>query len=461
MTKRIKTELYILFASALLLAAYVAAEAYINRSRVISDENLRSFYELIKADPLFYDPATEAAFLRDSVQELKNLDDVILLVDKLYREKQGGQYRDVFPTGWRLWPDEFLASLPYIHEITADFLADPDAAKAEDLLVGYGLAVKSYKKAIDLHVQTMKNIFIKTPRVSKNKILFLGSATTPEIVLSDFLLIQKNAEALEKEVKRREKCLYYGECQSSHFGGQRLTIANPVVKLPFKPLPFDILGIASQSRVVGPYWAETSCFGWSSNRTPFSLPFYLEKIPLEDKGRFLLKPLLTNTKYYRDYTLIPESQEAKLALSKGIKIRMHYETNDYLCTDLTYLANLFSQYIKQEKEGLAVLPYLIQNTLRFSWYPIYNPIYTKKPQSPLYLLVNRSAYSVYFGSFTSAIWRIEERPQFLLKQTFSYRAGYVSYEDLIRKGFADEEIAKFNVSQQLRQVYKNAIRGND
>lgn len=45
------------------------------RNSIVSSGNLMSFHALTKNDPLFYDPNTDAPFLRASVQSLKDIEE--------------------------------------------------------------------------------------------------------------------------------------------------------------------------------------------------------------------------------------------------------------------------------------------------------------------------------------------------------------------------------------------------
>jgi hypothetical protein len=87
---------------------------------------------------------------------------------------------------------------------------------------------------------------------------------------------------------------------------------------------------------------------------------------------------------------------------------------------------------------------------------------TKKSYDPLYLLINRSAYSLYFGTFSSSIWRIADMPTFLLKEDFtdiSLRNGYTRYENLIAEGLSIEELKKLNSLPRVNEVYREEFFG--
>ncbi|OGL63213.1 hypothetical protein A3E97_03585 [Candidatus Uhrbacteria bacterium RIFCSPHIGHO2_12_FULL_47_12] len=447
--KAIKTVVAPLIAGLVLLYLISAGHSALQG---ISESNLKSFRELTAADPLFYDPATDVKFLRESVREMQHADDLILYVDSLYRSSGPPKYRDVFPEGWRLWPDEFLAVLPAIHETTNDFLAAPSPEKASALLDLYIQATKHYKTAIMLHFEAMEKIFATDPAKKYITIAFFGSGTTPEIVRNDFLLIQKNAYALEEEVELRKKCLYRGQCSLPVAPRQQEAAA---VQIPFQPLPSEILGIdPAGTDVIGPYWERTRCFGASEDKLPLSLPFYLKIDRSAATRHARIVPVLANTKYYIDYTQFKNKAGAPaLNLAAGIQIKPHGATYDYTCTDLTYLPRLIKKYLATLNVAdelrptggiLATLPYLIQGTVKVKDRLIYDPLITKQAWHPLNFIITRSGYSIYFGTFTSRVWRLNEQPQFLLSQKVKFRHGFVTYDDLLERGWSRQEIINLN-----------------
>lgn len=430
------------------LSAILIKPIFINPVQEISPGNLEKFYELTATDPFFYDPAMDAVFLHEAIVEMKRIDDKILYVDRLFRSSGDPKYRGVFPVSWRLWPDEFLATLPYIHVATKKFLDAPSRAGAEILLAWYEKAAVSYKKSIYLHIQAMENIFRVDPKMPKSKIAFLGSAVTPQIVYDDFLLIQKNAMQLTKEISERKRCLYSGNCRVSDVSGPVSDVGGRVSDVvPFNPLPNEILGINGKfgTDFFGPYRAETGCFGFTDSGGGYkSQPFYVVIKKSEQGGKPWLKAVLSNEQYYTQYYSVsnnnPLRQKVAVAhLARGLKYRPQPATNDYICTDLTYLPELIFQYLGkyrflQSKNKLATLPHLIKNTVTYSPLLILSPLYAKQPYTPLTLLITRSAYSIYFGAFTPAVWRLTEKPKFLLRQNFDLNKIYETYRQLLERG---------------------------
>lgn len=432
------------------------------KSKPVSKENLQRFYEITKKDPLFYDPNMDIEFLERSVARLRQLDNQIMDMQKKYAKNGNKKYKDISFPQWRIWPEDFLSTLPFIHQRTKTFLAKPTAADAGSLLEAYEQAIKNYKKANETNIAFMESLFEATPEIKQRKILFAGSATTPEIVYNDFLLIRQNAQELQNEVERRKVCLYNGICtQLSEF---QLTVDEKnIQKVPFAPLPQDLLSIDRQTETfVGPYWGTTDCFGRPQANESLSYPFYMKVH--DENGKIFVKPQMSNTKFYEDYRGLT-SFPAKVYGKMGITIRPHPEVNDYMCTDLRYVPTLFMEYLKDKKgitdalsqrTKIATFPYLIDHTLSFNDFLLYYPEYRKLPFDPFYLLLNRSAYALYFGTFSPGIWRLAQNPQFLLPEDFSYpqyRSSFIRYEDLIKEGFTPGEIQELNKLPKNKEVF--------
>jgi len=428
----------------------------------IQQLNTTRFYDLIKQDPLFYDQATDVLLLTQLTQELRNLDDQILKYDSEYRKKEGNEYTDIYPEGWRLWPQDFLATLSPIHEATELFINNPTKENGQKLLAWYEQASVGYKKAIQLNIEVLENVLDMNPNLRTRLILFLGSATTPEIVLNDFLLILKNAQQLENEIKERKKCLNSNLCPNlAEKISERYENA---ITISLEPLKKSILGINKNQQVFGPYWAQTNCFGFTSEGI-YKYPFYAVEKKAKGSDEIIVDLMLANTKYYRDYRQVPNQAVAKLWLKRGVTIRPHSGLSDYLCTDLRFLPELYLQYLQEKGKltdqsltsKISTMPYLIQRTVTFSYFLVDELTYNKKPFDPLFLLIARSAYSLYFGTFSDSIWRLTESPTFLLDQDFTdsmIRGGYIKYQDLVSEGMSDQDIEKLNLLPNVHQMYQ-------
>src|SRR3989344_608667 len=370
---------------------------YYYRTHHIYKENLDKFYSITKEDPLFYDPNTDAYFLKKTALELKEMDDAILSANPKNKKE------NTYPLNWRLWPEDFLLNLSDIHLKTKDFFKKDNTESAVALLKAYEESVRNYKKSVELHIKALENIFAEEPTIKDRKILFLGSATTPQIVMNDFLLIHKNALRLEEEIAYRSRCLYWGACKNvnSKYSTDRNEKSKTII---FKPLSRSILGIDYNDRVYGPFWATTGCFGFTQNNLPYKHPFYVVEKKLKKSEGIFIQPMMTNDKYYISYEK-SKTPIAEMYRARNISIKTHPEVNDYLCTDLRYIPDLVMQYLKARKgidnklsneNRIVTLPYIIQHTLSFSDYPNYLISYNK----PLYLLTTRTSYSLYFGTFS-------------------------------------------------------------
>ena len=96
------------------------------------------------------------------------------------------------------------------------------------------------------------------------------------------------------------------------------------------------------------------------------------------------------------------------------------------------------------RNQLSTLPYLIQNTLDTAFFITSQPQYDQKSFNPLYLMVNRSAYSLYFGAFSPAMWRLHEDLKLSLAQNLDFRGGYITYHELLKRGMTSTEITAIN-----------------
>ncbi|HBA39702.1 MAG TPA: hypothetical protein DCZ05_08150 [Deltaproteobacteria bacterium] len=128
-----------------------------------------------------------------------------------------------------------------------------------------------------------------------------------------------------------------------------------------------------------------------------------------------------------------------------------------MCTDLTYLPEVFAQHLGKEGNKLSVLPYLMQNTILSTGRFIYQPLYTKKPWDPLNFIVIRNAYSLYFGTFSNAVWRISEKPQFLLKETFEAPPNLISFDELLARGWGLSDMVKLYDLPSVSVLYQRAL----
>lgn len=448
---------------------------YLKPLYTISDANINKFHALTKENSFLFDPGTNSEFLKNKVQQLKNKDDEIVNLTNRYKNGYTEKNRDVLTDEWRLWPDQFLATLPIIHEQTNQFVNSRSRQDAIKLLDSYQKAAEEYSKSIEVNIKSLELILERSPSLKDTQIIFLGSATTPGIVYNDFLLIRANAAEIKKETLRRRDCLYMGNCNLNRTQSIQVSIKQqrPQV-IPYEPLDKKYFGLDGDTEdLLGPFRATTGCFGRTETGNYYDLPFLIKVRTSKKTSQVFLKPMLSNTRYYKDFRQTTSQPSSQFYLSKNIHIRPHPEVNDYLCTDLSYLPDLVTQYLFQEKIltdplsqelKLATLPYLINHTLSFSDIITNFPKYAERPMDPLHLLISRSGYSLYFGTFSPAVWRISQSPKFLIEKDFTqsaYKAGFKTFQDLKLEGMSDEDIVSLNSIPKFDEVFEEALSIKD
>jgi hypothetical protein len=360
-----------------------------------------------------------------------------------------------------LFPLGLLQTLPKIKKFTDSFLENPSSFRGFQLLGAYKEAVEQYKKSIALHLKALQNLFEENPRLasSKTKTFFLGSGTNLEIVKQDFLLIQENSEVLEKEIKKRENCLWGGECSEDNQGrdpSSRSETPRPKKEPNLLP-PTLISPFPEPYKILGPYFTESGCWGFEPDGKPKIETFY---IFIKDKK---IMPRLATEAYFIDYQAAAERWEgARIFLERGISYVIQSETADYQCPDLTYWPELLGLARKEigagepnkelarrlaEENKLWTLPYFLERVAAFMDFMILNQELEKKSPSLIYILQARTNYSIVFMPFAKSVWRLNQNPQYLEPASAPLGTMYKTYKDLKKMGLADEEIEKFNISQ--------------
>lgn len=442
----------------------------------VSSENLQHFYDLTKNDPLFYDPATDAEFLRKTVAVLKKKEEIFLSVNEQFLP---AEWKSVYPDGWRLWPIEFLALLPAIHEVTEALLENQTAESAVRLVELHESTARAYKKSIDMHKEALYNFLRIEPDRLRRRFRYIKTATTPEIVLSDFALIQKNADALEKEIKQRKFCLFYGRCPKARINSPSNQTDGGARQVELRALPSEILAQDDRfgvfKELAGPYWAATPCLGRAEDGNMLAQPFFVNLSESEGSGRTILTLVFANDMFYRDLAAVePSKFYAAARLNYGISYNTQRPSAYYMCSDLTYYPEVLAAYFKDveeldslsEKNKIFTLPYFIDFLSAHSnTRLIYRSIYSKKSLDPSYLVLNLSAYSLLFGSFSPAIWRINEQPQYTLRYNIDLQPSLLSYNDLLERGLSFDEILAIHSQkdrdEEIYQRFINEELGNE
>lgn len=416
------------------------------------ETNLRQFYHVTKADPFLYDSSVEIAKLDNAVQKLSIVENHFRNTHQKYLKP--GEIK-IFGDDWKLFPIDFLNELSGTIQNTNKFLDNPNLWRAWRLISSYKKTVAAYRQNAESQLEAINNLLAEEdPFVLKKKIYFLGSVTSLEVVRNDFALIVKNANALEKEIDTREKCLYEGQCpdviESTVDDTYSDTSNGPNPTL----LSLELLSSGEKyDKVLGPYFLKSSCWGWQDKNgvlEPKTQAFYLF-----EKNRTIIPKLATEIFYVNYELAAPNWDTAQLFLEKGLPFGEQNATNDYRCSDLTYLPNLYSMAYHQT--NLWSLPYLLERLTSTLEFLILDQNLLKASADNLYILTSRTDYSLLFLPYTRAVWRIKERPQFFLKENPRLISPAIeTYTSLKEKGYSNQDIEKFHTNQ--KEILKSGLQ---
>lgn len=416
-----------LFILALLITVYLTT---IPRQEI----KLKRFYEITKADPLFYDESLDGEALAVELSRIEKLE-----------AKMGG-FLEI----------EHLKLLPEIKIETERFLKDPDFLKAFRLLNLPKEFVRRYKKGVESHRVALEQA---AGNKRNQKIIYFGSATTPGIIIDDLKLIIKNAQTLEKEIREHEKCLWKGECKIQDTRYQ-IQDTEPELQKNITLLPPEILAPERYDTFRGPYVTKNGCFGFEAGGEPKTQLFYI--FEREEGGRKILFPKLATENYYSE--LEKEARPfAEYLVRRGFRYDQERETNDYRCSDLTYWPEIL-EAARLEKGGgpspakLWTLPYIFRTMPALDFLNLRAEILG--PPDPLYFLTVANPYSLIYLTFSPAVWQLEERPRFLDKNSYPLPPGIKTYSELRREGINDTELKKaaFPELKLLEEFIKNNVR---
>jgi hypothetical protein len=411
----------------------------------ITPEHLQAFHTLTQEDPLFYDPAMEVDLLREALRDMQDIDRRVIEASKPYQTEEQAT---LYPEGWTLWPETFLAQLPVVHDATTAFLEDPSSEGAEKLIERYKDTTTAYQEEIEKDIQLLENILSLDDRLQDRSIFFLNSGTTAGIVLNDLKLIHANAQALVQEIANREQCLYEGVCIDT----KPTPPPTPVTeRMPFEPLPEEVLNIYHQEEsFLGPYYAATSCFGLTQSGQVPEHAFYIVHQSDETFHDSFQVPILSNKMFYRD---IASSTEDVVSIFARINIPINVQnsTHHYMCSHLGYISQIYTQLLSEtapnfvdnnETYRIATIPHILKlisfNTLN----RIFVPEFTNQPNSAFGLTVIESGYSLLYGTYFSSVWRLSTQPQYLSDDLFNQglRGGYFTFDDMLHKGFGVQDL---------------------
>ncbi len=396
---------------------------------------LKRFYEITKADPLFYDPSIELDKFDNAVTDLSISEKNFRNTYQKYLETKDEK---IFSRDWELFPIDFLKELSTTIKKTDKFLKEPTFFKASGLLQAYKRSTTSYKKNAELQLMAISNLIKANPSILKRKIHFLGSATSLEVVKSDLELILENTAALETEIAAREKCLYSEECAE--------TINNPPEKEFVQTLDETNQALLSvdllrppygYGKILGPYFLKSGCWGWEQDKIgklePKIQAFYL----FEKNGK--ITPKLATEIFYIDYKALEASwKTAELFLERHVRFQEQSATNDYRCPDLTYLPRLYAA--AYHRTILWGLPYLIERVASTLEFLTLDQKLLKTSSDNLYILSSRTDYSLLFLPYAKTVWRIEKTPQYFIKENIPLDRGFETHRGLLAKGMSDENL---------------------
>jgi len=437
--------------TALLLFGYLNTET--------RNKNLQKFYEITRLDPLFYDPTLELETFADALKNLSSAESNFRATQRRFLKIKN---RGVFPAAWKLFPIDFLESLSEVSEVTASFLKNPEYVEAYHLLNIYRNAVNAYDRAATMHLEVIDNLLKQNPLIISKQVRFFGSATSLKIIQDDLLLIRENAEALEKEIELREKCLYWGKCNLDNSKRNTRTPNLQPVSSAAKTdvlLPLKIISPSNYDDVLGPYLVETGCLGWNRENgiiKPKSQVFYLFVEYKKNGSPSNIIPKLATENYYMDLNYWANTwQIADIFLEAGKSFYNQNATNNYRCSDLTYLPKLYriagSDIEKDGKTSVGELwglPFIINEVTNSLGFLIREQQIEHIPTSALYLMTTRTVYSIFFMPFSDSIWRLKVTPQYLIEKKIPPLRGFVTYSELKTQNYSDDKIKSSDIFQR-------------
>ncbi len=302
--------------------------------KVKNNPNLAKFFLWTKEDPLFTSTDFNEKEFSKSLEALE-------MEEKAYL-KQVGEEDDFYPM-------KFLKDLPLVKKAEESFFSSPTVNSAKNLLDIYKQTQRDYK-----HEEGRLVKVLKSKKIVSTAYAGIKTTTSLAILYDDFKKIDANADALIKEINKRELCLVTGECLRPAFSFEK-----PLAQLSSAPgftkgqiLPRDLLTLNSIENVAfnGPYVASTPCFG---DNNPYYLFYVLNG---QERRSFVEYPEKLNvqtekiatTNFYRKILDTPSEKTIDGSIiSRGFKMIEVYETHIYVCADSSYknkIASLDSLY---------------------------------------------------------------------------------------------------------------------
>ena len=435
---------------------------------------LDQFVVMTKSDPLFYSPFFNDAAYASALTNLDKSEEVLKKTGVQNLLSNKGSYTQSYIDliqKHRLFPTNFLGTLPSISRITDAFIKHPTSHGARKLLAVYDQAQRFYDEDASSMNQVFAEINEHIPADHPLFYFFTDSATSLKVVENDFDLIHKNSLALKKEIESRRNCLAGKEsCPANH--GDQATVPETVpVAATGKNADFihDTLPFADEDRKInGPYTISSGCWADSSKGQP------MYAIYSTRNGVTSMLPKLANQNYYR--LVSPNATDAisKKVNSLGLEFYSQPEGTTYECSDLRFYPEILSlDFIHNHNDLSPADTILLWNNQFGLLAPAFQALadYTNLLEasqraskdfvlSPQFLFTTRSTYSLTYLPFAHSVWRIDEQPQYLISRDDYNRMGapeqFKTLTELQKAGFSQEAIKKSHINQ--RELIESLVR---
>ena len=432
---------------------------------------LDAFATITREDPLFYSPFFESEAFSKAVVELERSEEKLkktaLHNISLSKENYVESYTELLQDT-PLFPTDFLVLLPEISKKTEEFNENPTPQKARQLLSLYEQAQKAYEKNAQAMTEAYARIDTHIPDNRPVYYFFTDSATSVRLAQDNFDLIYKNSLALKEEIDRRRSCLSgNGDCE---FRPDRILSLEELNALTATANPRgdhvdfirNTLPFASSTREVrGPYSITSPCWG-SSEPQPMYAVYSTNK-----SGEKTILPKLAEENYYN--IVSPKATDAisKKLQDIGLEFYGQAEGTTYECSDLTFYPDILAlDFINSQNDSASpkestqlwenkfgLLAPALQSLADFTnLLETSQRISTDFVISPQFLFTTRSAYSLTYLSFAESVWRIKERPSYLLSQEEYKKLNapkqFKTLAELKQQGFSEAEIRNSQINQK-------------
>lgn len=426
---------------------------------------LEEFAQMTREDPLFYSPFFDTDSFNSAVIALQESEEKLkqsaLRNISLSKENYVESYTQLIQDT-PLFPTDFLTLLPEISKETEEFNAHPTTSRAKHLISLYKNAQEAYEKDSRSMVDAFTTIDKHIPDNRPVYYFFVESATSVQIAQKDFDLIYQNSLALKNEIVRRQDCLSgKGSCTIT---AQKVTELeeNIAMKEPVGAnvdfIRNTLSSIVGTDEINGTYEIDSPCWGSTLPQSIYSL------YPIKDTTRILL-PKLANESYYR--LVSPKATDAisKKIMDMGLQFYAQPEATTYECSDLTFYPRILTlDFINAHASSTQDFTLLWQNQFgllapALQSLTVFTHILEASQRisadfvlSPQFLFTTRSAYSITYLPFAQSVWRIDQKPTYLLSEEKYKQLGapqqFKTLTQLKREGFSEEDIQKSQINQK-------------